>query len=236
MPTQPLSPLEQQKQARVTTIKSPPPDEPRRRKRRKKRRKKKPTLLEQLYNYVSSAGGACFGQPPPDKKEKAKRREPRFERGVSFLEEEIRNASKPNSPQNQADSTAVTFSSPPADRPPLQRSATTVMSAFATSIRKPRRDTPLITRSIAESYDVGPRIGKGAYGTVFRCVDKVSLLRGNQTNFRRTASARWRGDSMPSPRRCPRDRVGSMALRFYAIDVTASARWRGGRRDDANAP
>jgi len=47
------------------------------------------------------------------------------------------------------------------------------MSAFATSIRKPRRDTPLITRSIAESYDVGPRIGKGAYGTVFRCVDKV---------------------------------------------------------------
>ena len=173
MPTQPLSPLEQQQQARVTTIKSPPPDEPRRRKRRKKRRKKKPTLLEQLYNYVSSAGGACFGQPPPDKKEKAKRREPRFERGVSFLEEEIRNASKPNSPQNQADSTAVTFSSPPADRPPLQRSATTVMSAFATSIRKPRRDTPLITRSIAESYDVGPRIGKGAYGTVFRCVDKV---------------------------------------------------------------
>ena len=86
MPTQPLSPLEQQQQARVSTITSPPPDEPRRRKRRKKRRKKKPTLLEQLYNYVSSAGGACFGQAPPDKKEKSKKREPRFERGVSFLE------------------------------------------------------------------------------------------------------------------------------------------------------
>ena len=90
MPTQPLSPLEQQQQARVTTITSPPPDEPRRRKRRKKRRKKKPTLLEQLYNYVSSAGGACFGSRPPDKKEKAKRREPRFERGVSFLERTLR--------------------------------------------------------------------------------------------------------------------------------------------------
>ena len=122
MPTQPLSPLEQQQQARVSTITSPPPDEPRRRKRRKKRRKKKPTLLEQLYNYVSSAGGACFGQAPPDKKEKSKKREPRFERGVSFLVAALgllastplldrraqpspppryRSLSKPNSPQKE---------------------------------------------------------------------------------------------------------------------------------------
>ena len=50
----------------------------------------------------------------------------------------------------------------------------------------------------------------------------------------RAASARWRGDPTPSARRCPRDRVGSMALRFYAIDVTASARWRGGHEVSRN--
>jgi hypothetical protein len=35
------------------------------------------------------------------------------------------------------------------------------------------------------------------------------------------ASARWRGDSTPSTRCCPHERVGSMALRFHAIDNLA---------------
>ena len=37
-----------------------------------------------------------------------------------------------------------------------------------------------------------------------------------------TASSRWRGDSMPSTRRRPRNCICSMARRFYAIDVTMS--------------
>ena len=33
------------------------------------------------------------------------------------------------------------------------------------------------------------------------------------------ASARWRGDSTPSTRRRPRDRVGSMAWRLTKVDA-----------------
>ena len=63
------------------------------------------------------------------------------------------------------------------------------------------------------------RLGYGFIAPELRRFDAVWKSNSDAPRHRRdvvpvTASARWRGDSTPSTRRCPRDRVGSMAWRF----------------------
>jgi len=74
-------------------------------------------------------------------------------------------------------------------------------------------------------------VSKGATSRRRRPLRPVSLrfctcveikLRAPHAKTRRAsvaASARWRGDSTPSTRRCRRDRVGSMAWRFTKVSA-----------------